>query len=207
MFRCQSLSPSSRSISPIDRHQHIDDDDNDDDKLLFNFSMSPCGSTYDDHGGMDDGDEVADDGSSSPLLADRISLDELHARLSGGAASPSVFHTPVGKRLKLETIVEGVFLETPPPAQRGDWYVATQSIGRFVEDQRQRRFDAMLDDGDDDGGSGGLSAMAMEMMDDHEAGEQCSVELATAAVHDRQQQQQQVDRMLSISFQSKMNMC
>lgn len=211
VFRCQSLSPSSRSISPIDRHQHIDDDDDNDDKLLFNFSMSPCGSVYDDHCSlsMEEENDRAYDGNSSPQLADRISLEELHARLSGGgdrSASSSVCHTPVGKRLKLETIVEGVFLETPPPAQRGDWCVATQSIGRFVEDQRQRRFAAMLDDGNDDGGSG-VSSMAMEMIDDEEAGTQCAVDLTTAAVHDRQQQQQQVDRMLSISFQTKLNMC
>lgn len=217
VFRCQSLSPSSRSISPIDRHQpqHIADDDiaaeDADDPLLFNFSMSPCGSIHGDHAMSADGEEdgaYGGDGSFRSLSPDRISLEELHARLSGGSGDQSLCHTPAGKRLKLETIVEGVFLETPPPAQRGAWCVATQSIDRFVEDQRRRQFAAMLDDVD------GGADIEMEMMandaddfnDDDDA-----VEMATTAPYERQQQEQQqqqnVDRMLSINFQTKMNMC
>lgn len=180
IFRC-------RSISPIDpRH----DDGGD---TLFNFSMSPCGSIGDlvDNDdellvGMDD--EIDDDDNTQQVLEqlrnncfDRISLEEIHARMSGdgstddsndpesttvaadSASSPQT-PTPAVQRLKLETIVEGVFLETPPRGRllqrHGAWRVATQSIGQFVEDQRRRRYEAIVLADDDDG------AFGMEMDDD-----------------------------------------
>lgn len=136
IFRIQSLSPTSRSLSPIEF--------NDDDDGLLAFSLSPCGSTS-------DLEEAATTSRTSQLHAfdisdaadaDRISIASINALIGTPPTSG-----PLGKRLNLETIFEGVFLHTPP--QKG------ARIKEFVEDQRkqcrQRRLELPeLDDYCDD---------------------------------------------------------
>lgn len=129
IFRIQSLSPTSRSLSPIE----LDDDDE-----LLTFSLSPCGSTSDladspSHASRQDIDGTQDDSAD-----DRISVDSINALLGTPPAS-----SQLGKRLNLETIFEGVFLHTPPQK--------CSRVKDFVEDQRkQRRLDlSEMDDEDE----------------------------------------------------------
>lgn len=115
VFRIQSLSPTSRSLSPIEFNGDDDDDDG-----LPTFSLSPCGSSSD-----------IDESSSrfpeydSDSDADRISIASINALI--GTPPPS---GPLGKRLNLETIFEGVFLHTPPHK--------SARVKAYVEDQRHQ---------------------------------------------------------------------
>lgn len=128
VFRIQSLSPTSRSLSPIEFT-------GDDDDGLLTFSLSPCGST------SSDIDESTSSSSRFPEYdsdadGDRISIASINALIGTPPATGAL-----GKRLNLETIFEGVFLHTPPQK--------SARIKEYVEDQsRQRRLLAMpeLDD-------------------------------------------------------------
>lgn len=115
VFRIQSLSPTSRSLSPIEFN-------GDDDDGLLTFSLSPCGSSSDidesPSGSSSRFPEYDSDGDS-----DRISIASINALIGTPPASG-----PPGKRLNLETIFEGVFLHTPPQK--------SARIKEYVEDQR-----------------------------------------------------------------------
>lgn len=238
VFRCQSISPASRSISPIDL-QH---DGND---RLCNFSMSPCGSDVDFDGDGDGDDENDEDGDESGAYAmgrhsaklttaDEISLEEIHARLTsvnaagnddvdddddddeGNAIAIGCPQTLHSKRLKLETIVEGVFLQTPPRRARGAWLVAQQSTGKFVEDQRRRRYAALklpeASDTSDAMEETTAAAVANNESDARDNGlaEQNgaqSLDGFKVAYNVESIESQQVDDRMLDSFRTKLNMC
>lgn len=108
IFRIRSLSPTSRSLSPID---HIS-------ASMLNITISPS-SSYFTAGDSDDNDPLIEDRISpcsssgdvnSPDCPDAfVSLEEIHSQI--GTPNAPTAHS---KLLKLETIVEGVFLDTPP---------------------------------------------------------------------------------------------
>lgn len=123
VFRIQSISPTSRSLSPIEFNEDEDDDDNG----LLTFSLSPCGSTSD----LDESPPTSRfplDFDSSDPESDRISIASINALI--GTTPPT--SGPLGKRLNLETIFEGVFLHTPPAQQK-----MTARVKAFVEDQQK----------------------------------------------------------------------
>lgn len=106
IFRIQSLSPTSRSLSPID---HIS-------ASMLNITISPCSSSFTDEiEPIIVEDQISPCSSSGDMNSpdDRfdafVSLEEIHSQI-GTPTAPAVH----SKLLKLETIVEGVFLDTPP---------------------------------------------------------------------------------------------
>lgn len=132
-FRIQSLSPTSRSLSPIEFNDDNDDDDDDENGLLT-FSLSPCGSSS---GDLDESSVIIScssrfqpefDKSSDADVDDGISIASINALIGTPPASSAAN----GKRLlNLETIFEGVFLHTPPPQK-------SARIKQYVEDQHQQ---------------------------------------------------------------------
>lgn len=99
-FTIQSLSPSGESLSSIG-------DDDDTDYSLIDFSASPNESSL--------SEASSDNVNYADFSNDRISLADINDRIAKGTSEPDNFtHDENNKRLLLETIHEGVFLETPP---------------------------------------------------------------------------------------------
>lgn len=131
-FSIQSVSPSGRSISPIiDNEQYS----------LLNLSISPISSLSDLTANDDDervnrtNENYDDDDDDS----DRVSLAELNAQIN----TPPSGHNCSKKRLNLETIFEGVFLETPPKKLKfNSWgfgdNITVERINTYVMEQRQK---------------------------------------------------------------------
>lgn len=118
IFRIQSLSPSGRSLSPIDNVS------------LLDLSISPLESS---------GDESMDEDYHTD--EERVSLLDITAQIG---------MSPPNKRLNLETIFEGQFLETPPKKHIACRIAACRkltvdSINRFVLDQQNRDYCAEVD--------------------------------------------------------------
>lgn len=111
---------------------------------LLNLSISPISVNHDDElakeffGHSDQHPYSGDDGDDE----ERISLDEITAQINTPPPSHSKSAT---KRLNLETIFEGVFLETPPKKRKFDsWRVRTirevtaeERISTYVKEQQQ----------------------------------------------------------------------
>lgn len=113
---------------------------------LLNLSISPISVNHDDelvkdffghtdqHLFSGDGDDGDDE--------ERISLDEITAQIN---TPPPSHSRSASKRLNLETIFEGVFLETPPKKRKFDsWRVRTitevtaeDRISTYVKEQQQ----------------------------------------------------------------------
>lgn len=118
----ESISLLNLSISPISV--------NHDDELVRDFYGYSDPRSYSGAGNDDDDDE------------ERISLDEITAQINTPPPSHSISAT---KRLNLETIFEGVFLETPPKKRKFDsWRVQTirevttdERISTYVKEQQQ----------------------------------------------------------------------
>lgn len=115
IFSIQSISPTSRSLSPIDNIS------------LLHF-LSPCVSP--------DYNEAIDDMKGVALFDDddRVSLEEVNAKI-GSSPADAIRE----KKSNLETIFEGVFLETPPKKPQTSWRlnsIAPQSnmVNRFVQE-------------------------------------------------------------------------
>lgn len=155
-FTIQSVSPSGQSISPIDNEP----------LSLLNLSISPISSLSD----LSDNDEEPDDrddndteprtparstrarnvdrsastsSSTDDDESDRISLDEINAQINTPPSATSQRCT--SKRLNLETIFEGVFLETPPKKRKCDSWgirsiskITVERINTYVMEQRQK---------------------------------------------------------------------
>lgn len=125
VFSIQSVSPSGRSLSPIDNEP----------LSLLNLSISPI-SSMSDLSGDDDTEDGRDDHDP-----DRISLEEINAQINTPPSSAKC----TSKRLNLETIFEGVFLETPPKKRRYDAWgvrkvnqITVERINTYVMEQRQK---------------------------------------------------------------------
>lgn len=114
---------------------------------LLNLSISPISANHDDelvkdifersdqlpYSGTDGADDDDDDD-------ERISLDEITAQIN---TPPSLHSKSATKRLNLETIFEGVFLETPPKKRKFEmWRIRTtatidERISTYVKEQQQ----------------------------------------------------------------------
>lgn len=156
-FSLRSISPNGRSMSPI-TNEPIS---------LFNLSISPI-SSLEDLTRMNDQSVLGNIGSNvvdvscgkfaKDLTAasedcvsnydenERISLDDITASIN---TPPPVLSQSRGsnKRLNLETIFEGVFLETPPKKRKFDSRrtahkyneITTERISSYVIEQRQQQ--------------------------------------------------------------------
>lgn len=120
-FAISSMSPSGLSISPIDTEP----------LCLLNISISPISCDFADD---DDDDENGED--------ERVSLEEINAQIN---TPPPTDHHNGSKRLHLETIFEGVFLETPPKKKRFDSWripnintITVERINSYVMEQQQK---------------------------------------------------------------------
>ena len=117
LFPLQSFA---RSRSPFDMHEPIS---------LLNLSISPIASPIHLNHDREIINNTGDDSIGSPnpleLSCDRISLAEIKAQIQSPQCS-----SPSAKRLNLETIFEGVFLETPPKKKR---YSDSWGIRRFQQ--------------------------------------------------------------------------
>lgn len=112
-FTISAVSPTGRSISPID-----------DEPSLLNLNISPISFEFID-------DENCEN--------ERVSIEEINAQIT----SPPTDHQNRSKRLHLETIFEGVFLETPPKKKRHDsWAIShintVERINSYVMEQQQK---------------------------------------------------------------------
>lgn len=133
IFRIQSLSPTSRSLSPID---HIS-------ASMLNITISPCSSSFT-AGDSDEIDPTIEDRISPCSSGDMnspddrfdafVSLEEIHSQI-GTPTAPAVH----SRLLKLETIVEGVFLDTPPKEFSDRFYRdSLKAIQLFNGDKEHR---------------------------------------------------------------------
>lgn len=142
-FSIQSVSPSGRSLSPITYAAEP--------ISLFNLSISPISSMND----LTQLNEMDDDlfgvssleGTANGKRKDsdiddddeRVSLDEITAQIKSPPASQ--LHCS-GKRLNLETIFEGVFLETPPKKRKFDSWrmrikeITAERLHMYVQEQQ-----------------------------------------------------------------------
>lgn len=141
IFRIQTLSPTSRSLSPID---HIS-------ASMLNITVSPCSSSFT----AGDSDEI-----DPNIIEDRISpcsssddMDSADGRHFDAFVSLEEIHSQIGTpnertvrtKLKLETIVEGVFLDTPPKEMSDRFYrdsmkaIQLFSIDKYVQEQQQHQ--------------------------------------------------------------------
>lgn len=119
----ESTSLLNLSISPISV--------NHDDELVRDYSVRSDQRTY---SGTGDDDDVDDE--------ERISLDEITAQIN---TPPPSHSKSASKRLNLETIFEGVFLETPPKKRKFEsWQIKTiremtteERISTYVKEQQQ----------------------------------------------------------------------
>lgn len=145
-FSIKSMSPYGRTPSPIDNEP----------TSLLNLSISPIGSTYDPNDVSDDEQttnySIYNQSSEYNSIShndddERISLDELTAQICTSPMSQSKSAScskGSTKRLNLETIFEGVFLETPPKKRRLEtWHfrtfqeVTAERINTYVLEQQQ----------------------------------------------------------------------
>lgn len=104
---------------------------------LLNLSISPISANHDDEMvrevyGHADMRSYSDDGDEE----ERISLEEITAQIN----TPPLSHSKsAAKRLHLETIFEGVFLETPPKKRRCEtWRIKT--IREVTSEDRIRTY-------------------------------------------------------------------
>lgn len=156
-FSLRSISPNRHSMSPI-ANETIS---------LFNLSISPI-SSLEDLTRINDQSMLGSIASNvidvscgkfakdlTPASEDcvsnydeneRVSLDEITASIN---TPPSMLSQSRGshKRLNLETIFEGVFLETPPKKRKFDSRrtaqfneITTERISSYVIEQRQQQF-------------------------------------------------------------------
>ncbi|XP_052867707.1 uncharacterized protein LOC128276195 [Anopheles cruzii] len=106
-FTAESLSPSARSLSPIERES---------------FESSSPTSGHEQYSGCSTPvGKDTESGRQPPEAGGWVTLDELHARI--GLTPPDLHASRT--RLNLETIFEGVFLETPPKKE-------FQSVGNLL---------------------------------------------------------------------------
>lgn len=109
---------------------------------LLNLSISPISANHDDEYVKDfySYSAVADD-TDDNVDEERVSLDEITAQINTPPASQTKNAT---KRLSLETIFEGVFLETPPKRRKFEpWRIRTirevtteERISTYVREQQ-----------------------------------------------------------------------
>lgn len=138
-FSIQSVSPSGLSISPIGHEPS-----------LLNLSISPISSESDLSDDDDDENDVAmraidrtATSSTDDDDSDHVSLDEINAQINTPPSATSQRCST--KRLNLETIFEGVFLETPPKKRKYDSWgirsiskITVERINTYVMEQRQK---------------------------------------------------------------------
>lgn len=101
IFAIRTISPSGRSLSPIDTDEFFSDEL---ESPRFNMAVSPC---------LDDDDSEFSDGNSSTQyfeFEDVMTLDQLHEKIG---TPPKTGKYNTSAHLNLETIFEGVLLETP----------------------------------------------------------------------------------------------
>lgn len=130
-FSIRSVSPSGRSISPIHNESYS----------LLNLSISPISSLSDLSTDGDD-DNTNRSHSNYDDDSDRVSLEEINAQINTPPKGGSN-HKCSKKRLNLETIFEGVFLETPPKKFKfSSWgfrdNITVERINTYVMEQRQK---------------------------------------------------------------------
>lgn len=146
-FSIKCFSPCGRTPSPI-TNEPIS---------LLNLSISPIGSTHDMSEYTEDDDsrtsntENFRNSEKSGCMTDtddeeRVSLDDITAQIN---TPPQNANRGSSKRLNLETIFEGVFLETPPKRRRHDtWHmraireVTVERINTYVREQQQNNNDS-----------------------------------------------------------------
>lgn len=126
-------------------HTRTFDAENESNSLL-NLSISPISVNHDDelardyfmHGDQHSYSGTGDDDDDE----ERISLDEITAQIN---TPPPSHSKSASKRLNLETIFEGVFLETPPKKRKCEsWRIRTihevtadERINMYVKEQQQ----------------------------------------------------------------------
>lgn len=142
-FSIKCFSPCGRTPSPIASNEPLS---------LLNLSISPIGSNYDEYTENDDtrtsnADFLRNSEMSGQEMIDideeeRVSLDDITAQIN---TPPQTMARGSSKRLNLETIFEGVFLETPPKKKRYDtWHMRTirevtvERINTYVIEQQQK---------------------------------------------------------------------
>lgn len=112
---------------------------------LLNLSISPISANHDDESVGDIfgySDHQPYSGESNEEDEERVSLDEITAQIN---TPPPSHSKSASKRLNLETIFEGVFLETPPKKRKFEsWRIRTirevtaeDRISMYVKEQQQ----------------------------------------------------------------------
>lgn len=142
-FSIKCLSPCGRSPSPIGSEPIS----------LLNLSISPIGSNYDlseftdddtrtSHADLFRSSERSGQDISGTDDEERVSLDDITAQIN---TPPPASTRGSSKRLNLETIFEGVFLETPPKRRKFEsWQMRTirevtvERINTYVKEQQQK---------------------------------------------------------------------